>query len=137
MLKGGSIDAAVTVEPFLDGIVQRKIGEIVPGFSKEMPNGFATVTYAATRQWAASHGAAIKAFRDSIAEAIAFADSHRAEAYADLGKYFKVPAPVLQATPWPHLVSDVTVAQMKFWSDTMTAQHMLQKPVVLPSLLAR
>ncbi len=137
VLKGGSIDAAVTVEPFIHGIVQSKIGEVVPGFSKEMPNGFATVTYAATRKWVAGHGAAVKAFRDSIEEAIAFADSHREEAYADLGKYFKVPPPVLKATPWPHLVSNVTVAQMKFWSDTMTAQHMLQKPVLLSSLLAK
>ena len=37
-----------------------------------------------------------------------FAEANRSEAYADLGKYFKVPPPVLQATPWPLLASDMT-----------------------------
>jgi NitT/TauT family transport system substrate-binding protein len=137
VLQGGSIDAAVTAEPFVTRIVQSKIGEVVPGFSGDMPNGFATVTYVATRQWATTHGAALKAFRDAIADAVAFANSNRAEAYADLGKYFKVPDPVLKATPWPNLVNGVTDSQLRFWSDTMTAQDMLKKPVVLSSLLAR
>jgi len=137
VLQGGSIDAAVTAEPFVSRIVQSKIGEAVPGFSSDMPNGFATVTYAATREWAVANGAALKAFRAAIADAVAFADSHRDDAYTDLGKYFKVPPPVLKATPWPRLVADVTDAQMRFWSDTMRAQDMLKKPVVLSSLLAK
>ncbi len=137
VLQGGSIDAAVTAEPFVARIVQTKVGEIVPGFSSAMPNGFATVTYVATRQWATSNGAAVKAFRDAIADAVAFANSHRDEAYADLGKYFKVPEPVLKATPWPQLVANVSDAHMRFWSETMTAQDMLKKPVVLSSLLAK
>ena len=137
VLQGGSIDAAVTAEPFVTRIVQTKIGEVVPGFSTDMPNGFATVSYVATRQWATSNGPALKAFRDAIAEAVAFANSNREQAYADLGKYFKVPEPVLKATPWPALASNVTDAQMRFWSDTMAAQDMLKKPVVLSSLLAK
>ena len=137
VLQGGSIDAAVTAEPFVTRIVQGKIGEAVPGFSSDMPNGFATVTYATTRQWAVTHGAALQAFRAAIADAVAFANSNRAEAYADLGKYFKVPEPILKSTPWPNLVADVTDAQLRFWSDAMTAQDMLKKPVVLSSLLAR
>jgi NitT/TauT family transport system substrate-binding protein len=137
VLQGGSIDAAVTAEPFVTRIVQTKIGEVVPGFSTDMPNGFATVSYVATRQWATSNGPALKAFRESIAEAVAFANSNREQAYADLGKYFKVPEPVLKATPWPALASTVTDAQMRFWSDTMATQDMLKKPVVLSSLLAK
>jgi NitT/TauT family transport system substrate-binding protein len=137
VLQGGSIDAAVTVEPFVTRIVQTKIGETIPGFSTDMPSGFATVTYVATRKWATGNAPALKAFRDAIAEAITFANSNREQAYADLGKYFKVPEPVLKATPWPVLVADITDAQMRFWSDTMVTQDMLKKPVVLSSLLAK
>jgi len=137
VLQGGSIDAAVTAEPFVTRIVQTKIGEVVPGFSSDMPSGFATVSYIATRKWATSNGPALKAFRDAIAEAVAFANGNREQAYADLGKYFKVPEPVLKATPWPALVSNITDEQMRFWSDTMATQDMLKKPVMLSSLLAK
>jgi NitT/TauT family transport system substrate-binding protein len=137
VLQGGSIDAAVTAEPFVARIVQSKAGELVPGFSGAMPNGFATVSYVATRQWTTANGAAVKAFRSAIADAVAFANSNRDDAYADLGKYFKVPEPVLRATPWPQLVSTVSDAHMRFWSDTMSAQDMLKKPVMLSSLIAK
>jgi len=137
VLQGGSIDAAVTAEPFVTRIVQAKIGEVVPGFSSDMPSGFATVSYIATRKWATSNGPALKAFRDAITEAVAFANGNREQAYADLGKYFKVPEPVLKATPWPALVSNITDEQMRFWSDTMATQDMLKKPVMLSSLLAK
>lgn len=137
VLQGGSIDAAVTGEPFVGRIVQSKVGELVPGFSAEMPNGFATVSYVATRQWATTNAAAVQGFRAAIAEAIAFANSNRDQAYADLGKYFKVPEPVLKATPWPNLVATVNDAQLRFWVETMGDQKMLKRPVMLSSLMAR
>jgi NitT/TauT family transport system substrate-binding protein len=137
VLKGGSVDAVVTGEPFVGRIVQAQIGTVVPGFSSDMPSGFATVVYAATRSWATGHSAELKAFREALAEAIQFADAHPEEAYADLGKYFKVPPPVLKATPWPKLVVDPTEAQMSFWTDTMRAQGMLKKAPVVSALLFR
>ena len=56
----------MTAEPFVARIVQSKVGEVVPGFSGAMPNGFATVSYVATRQWATANGAAVKAFRSRV-----------------------------------------------------------------------
>ena len=135
VLKGGSVDAVVTGEPFVGRIVQSQIGTVVPGFSSDMPSGFATVVYTATRAWATSHGAEVKAFREALAEAIQFAQAHPEDAYADLGKYFKVPPPVLKATPWPQLVVELSDAQMRFWTDTMRAQDMLKKPPMVSALL--
>lgn len=137
VLQGGTIDAAVTAEPFIGRIVQSKAGELVPGFATELPNGFATVSYAATREWAKANPAALKAFREAIAEAVAFATANREQAYADLGKYFKVPEPVLRATPWPQLTATVADTQLSFWSDTMLAQEMLKKPAALSTVIAK
>jgi NitT/TauT family transport system substrate-binding protein len=137
VLKGGSVDAAVTGEPFVGRIVQTQVGTIVPGFSSDTPSGFATVMYTATRKWATNNGAELKAFREALAEAISFADSNRDDAYADLGKYFKVPPPVLKATPWPQLVVGINDAQMRFWVDTMRDQEMLRKPPMISALLFR
>jgi NitT/TauT family transport system substrate-binding protein len=137
VLKGGSIDAAVTGEPFIGRIVQTQAGVVLPGFAGDLPSGFSTVLYTATRAWATAHGAEVAAFRDALSEAIAFADSHRDEAYAELGKYFKVPPPVLKATPWPNLGIALGDPQMRFWSDTMRNQDMLKKPPMVSSLIVR
>lgn len=137
VLKGGSIDAAVTGEPFVASIVANKIGAIVPGFSSHLPSGFATVVYTATREWATKNAAQVKAFRDALAEAVEFSNKNRDDAYADLGKYFKVPPPALRATPWPNLVAEVTEPQLRFWVDTMQAQAMLKAAPKAASLIAK
>lgn len=137
VLRGGSVDAVVTAEPFIGRMRASGIGAPLPGFASEMPNGFSTVVYTATRQWAASHGPAIQAFRAALGDAIAFAEANRSEAYADLGKYFKVPPPVLQATPWPLLASDMTDSHLRFWVDTMRTQDMLRKQPALGSLILK
>lgn len=137
VLKGGSVDAAVTGEPFIGRIKGSGIGDVIPGFDDEMPGGFSTVVYTATRSWATANAPALKAFREAIADAVAFANQNRAGAYADLGKYFKVPPPVLNATPWPQLTSDMTETHLRFWVDTMGQQAMLKKPPVVGALIAR
>jgi NitT/TauT family transport system substrate-binding protein len=137
VLKGGSVDAAVTGEPFVGRIKGSGIGDVVPGFANEMPAGFSTVVYTATRQWATANSAALTGFRAAIGDAVAFANQNRAGAYADLGKYFKVPPPVLAATPWPQLTSDMTDAHLRFWVETMRDQAMLKKQPMVGSLIAR
>jgi NitT/TauT family transport system substrate-binding protein len=137
VLKGGSIDAAVTGEPFVARIVQTQVGAVVAGFSTDTPSGFATVVYTATSQWAAANAAQVKAFRDALTEAVAFANSHRDEAYAELGKYFKVPPPVLKATPWPNLGVELSEPSMRFWIATMQAQDMLRRQPDLTPLILR
>lgn len=137
VLKGGSVDAAVTAGPFVGRIRNTGAGKALPSFAAEIPAGFAGVVYVATRQWATANGAALKAFRDGIAEAIQFAQANKAAAYADLGKYFKVPPPVLNATPWPNLVSDIKDEHLRFWVETMSEQAMLKKQPMLGSLIAR
>ncbi|MCJ0761601.1 ABC transporter substrate-binding protein [Variovorax terrae] len=137
VLRGGGVDAVVTAEPFIGRMRAGGIGVPLQGFAPEMPNGFSTVVYTATRKWASSNGPAIQAFRHALADAVAYAQANRSEAYADLGKYFKVPPPVLQATPWPLLASDMTDGHLRFWVDTMREQDMLKKRPTVGSLIAK
>lgn len=137
VLRGGSVDAVVTAEPFITRMRSGGIGVPLQGFAASMPNGFSTTVYTATRKWATSNGPAVHAFREALAEAVAFATNNRNEAYADLGKYFKVPQPVLQATPWPQLASDIKESHVGFWVNTMREQDMLKKQPALASLIAK
>ena len=137
VLKGGSVDVVATAEPFVNRIVQSNIGTAVPGFSTDLKSGFSSVLYVATRKWATSNGAAVKAFREAIAEAIAFGNANKDKGYDDIGKYFKVPPPVLRATPWPNWVATVDDSQLRFWVDTMREQDMLKKQPVLSSTILK
>jgi len=137
VLKGGSVDAVATAEPFVTRIVQAQIGSAVPGFANDLPNGFATVLYISSRQWATTHGAAVQAFRAAIDEAIVWANANKTQAYADIGKYFKVPPPVLQATPWPNWVAALNDQQLRPWVDLMNNQSLLKKQPVLGSTILK
>ena len=137
VMKGGTIDAAVTGEPFVGRMVATQGASIVPGFSTDLSSGFSTVMYATTRTWAAANTTQLTAFRAAIAEAITFANGNRDQAYDDLGKYFKVPPPALRATPWPILSADLSEPQMSFWVDAMSKQQMLKKIPSPASLVVR
>lgn len=137
VLRGGGVDAVVTTEPFITRMRSGGVGVPLQGFADSMPNGFSTTVYTATRKWVSSNGPAVQAFREALAESVAFATANRSEAYADLGKYFKVPQAVLQATPWPQIASDIKESHVGFWIDTMQEQGMLKKKPALASLIVK
>lgn len=135
VLKGGTVDAVAIVEPFMGRIVQGRIGTAVPAFSNDLASGFTSVFYIATRKWAAAHPEQVKAFREALQEAVSFGNANREKAYADIGKYFKVPPEVLRATPWPNWSVTLRDENLGFWLDTMRAQEMLKKPPTLSSVI--
>ena len=133
VLKGGSVDVVATAEPFVSRIVDAKIGSAVPAFSSDLANGFSTVLYVSTRKWASENPRAVQAFRAAMSEAVAFGNANKDKGYEDIGKYFKVPAPILRATPWPAWDVKLQDAHLRFWVDTMQSQAMLRKPPMLGS----
>lgn len=135
VLKGGSVDVVATAEPFVGRIVQGGIGAAVPAFSNDLANDFSTVLYVSTRQWAVANPQAVKAFREAVQEAIAFGNANKDKGYEDIGKYFKVPAPVLRATPWPNWVATLKDDHLRYWVDTMRSQDMLKKQPMLGSAI--
>jgi len=137
VLKGGSVDVVATAEPFVTRMVQAQIGSAVPAYASELPDGFSSVLYISTRQWATTHGPAVQAFRAAIGEAIVWAKANKTQAYADIGKYFKVPPPVLQATPWPNWVAELNDQHLRTWVDMMNNQSLLKKQTLLGSIILK
>lgn len=133
VLKGGSVDVVATAEPFVGRIVESKIGTAVPAFSGDLADGFSSVLYVATRKWATENPRAIQAFRAAMQEAVAFGNANKDKGYEDIGKYFKVPPPILRATPWPNWDVKLQDAHLRFWVDTMQSQAMLKRAPMLGS----
>ena len=133
LLRGGTVDAVVSAEPFMSRIVDSGVGYIASYYTTFLPDNQQKMVYEATRAWVERNPAAVKAFRESLAEASAFAQApanDRAVRTA-LGKYIKLPPPVLAkirlAPPQPVLAAKDLV----FWIEMMQEQDMLRsKPDV-------
>jgi NitT/TauT family transport system substrate-binding protein len=126
VLKGGTIDAAVVADPFMSRIAQSGVGTVLVNLSKELPDGFAVLLYASTREWANKNHIALDNFRKAIAEAVSFAEKNPQLMRTDIGKYVKVPPPVLATLPMPRLAADISPERLNFWIGAMQQQGMFK-----------
>jgi NitT/TauT family transport system substrate-binding protein len=95
----------------------------------------ASFFYSSTRDWATKHADAAKAFREAIAEGVAFAGANLDVARADFGKHVKLPPPVLATIVFTGLNAEPTVPSLAVWIDTMNEQKMLKTKVTAQNLI--
>ena len=72
LLRGGSLDAVVTADPFMSRITESGAGYVASYYSTFLGEGNHTIYHAAKREWVQKNPAAAKAFRESVQEAAAF-----------------------------------------------------------------
>lgn len=135
LLKGKTIDAGVSANPFMQRVVKTGNASVLAYFPASLPTDTSGVFYGATRKWADANPDAVKAFKAAIAEAVEFVKKNPEAARADLGKYIKLPAPVLASIPTPRLKADVTEAQIQFWIDTLYEMQMIRAKPVAATLI--
>ena len=138
MLRAGTVDAVVSADPFMSRIVDSGVGYIASYYTTFLPDRQQKLLYVATSEWVAQHPGVPKAFRDALAEAAAFMKKpeNDAEVRAIIGKYIKLPPPVLAkialAAPEPVLTSK----DLEFWVGLMNDQGMLKSKIDVKRLLA-
>lgn len=127
MLRSGTVDAVVTVDPFYSRILDQKTGYLVDNYTSVLPDGTIASVYAATGKWAAEHTDAVKALQGALAEAAAFSkdDAHAATVQASIARYTKLPVAVVSALPIPNLVAQIKPSDLNFWIDVMKERGML------------
>jgi NitT/TauT family transport system substrate-binding protein len=128
VLRGGSLDAVVTADPFMARIISSGVGYVASYYTTFLPEGLPTIVYAARRDWAQKNAAGAKAFREAIVEASAFINKpgNGAKVRESIGRYIKLPAEVLatiQISPPGPIVS---AKSLGWWADTMIDQKMLR-----------
>ena len=136
ILKSGAVDAVVAAEPFMGRMVQAGTGAVVAHLAADLPEGMINLLYASTREWATRNPTTIRAFREALADAVTLIARDPEAARADIGKYIKVPAPVLAALPMPRFDTSISAAGLRFWNDTMRQQDMLRTSLDLAGLVA-
>jgi NitT/TauT family transport system substrate-binding protein len=127
MLRAGTVDAVVSVDPFYSRIVDSKVGYLVDSYTSVLPDGTIASVYATTAKWAGDHADAVKAFQGALAEAAAFSkdDAHAAAVQASIARYTKLPVAVVSALPIPNLVAQIKPSDLNFWIGVMKERGML------------
>lgn len=137
LLRGGSIDAVVTADPFMSRITDSGAGYVASYYSTFLAEGNHTIVHAAKREWAQKNPAAAKAFRESVQEAAGFMQQAKNSdaVRAAIGKYIKLPPEVIakmQISPPGPLVSE---KQLNYWVTMMKDQEMLKSELKVSTLL--
>ena len=138
LLRGGSVDAVVSADPFMSRITESGAGYVASYYSTFLPENNQTIVHAAKREWVAKNPGAARAFREALVEAAAFMQQPRndAKVRASIGKYTRLPADVLakiQVSPPGPVVSE---KQLAYWSGLMKDQGMLRSDIDVAKLLA-
>lgn len=139
LLRGGSIDAVVTADPFMARITDSGVGYVASFYSTFLPDGNPTIVYASTRAWAKANAGAAKAFREAIVEGANFMKDPKNDAAvrAAIGKFIKLPPEVLakaQISPPGPIVSE---KQLAYWVGLMKEQDMLKGSPDLATLIVK
>jgi NitT/TauT family transport system substrate-binding protein len=139
LLRGGSVDAVITADPYMSRIVESGAGYVASYYTTFLPEGHHTIVHAARRDWVQKHPEAARGFREAIQEASAFMQQPKndAQVRAGIGKYIKLPPEVLakaQISPPGPLVSE---KQLAYWVGVMKEQGMLRRPIEVSTLIAR
>lgn len=131
ILKAGTIDAVVTAEPIMGRMVAAGTGTVVARYLDDLPEDKPAIMYGATREWAAKNPAAVKGFREAIAEGIAFMKANDEKTREHIGKYIKLPPEIIKTMLISYPSSTLTADQLAWWVDVMNKQEMLKgKPDV-------
>jgi NitT/TauT family transport system substrate-binding protein len=126
VLKKGSVDAVVGLEPFNSRIVKAGTGHISTDFLKGFPDGMAIVFYAATRSWAEAHRDVVNGFRQAMQEGLDFMKAHPDKMREDTAKFLKLPPDVLAHIEVPDLRNDIEPANLAEWIKIMKSQDLLK-----------
>ena len=117
MMKGGQVDAALLVEPFLKRSIDTKVGDFVAYHPTEVMNGRMEVFYTMSKKFIDENPKAIGAFKDAIREGHDWIAKNTDAARLTQITYLKLPEAVAKSIPLPTFQAEVTVADVQAWID--------------------
>lgn len=124
VLGAGMLDAVYAIEPYYNRVAE--VGYPIGDPDATLPKETLTSVYAATREWADSHQPTIKAFRDSLTDAITFIASNEAVARQALVKYTKQRPDIIASATLPVLEVYVRPQQVQFFIDLARDQGLIK-----------
>lgn len=137
LLRGGSVDAVVSADPFMSRITDGGAGYVASYYSTFLSEGNPTIIHTAKREWVEKNAAAARDFREAVVEGAAFMVKpvNNDRVRAAIGKYIKLPPEVLTKTQISPPGPVVTEKQLAYWVALMKDQEMLRTDPVIARLI--
>jgi NitT/TauT family transport system substrate-binding protein len=135
VLKAGTVDAVVTLEPATSRIINAGTGFALQAY--KTPEGVVNTFYSSTRDWAMKNPVAVKALHAALAEGAQFAVSNPDKARIHVAKYTRLPLDIVNTLTLPHMDPTISESQLAWWLDVMKKQNMLQSNIDLSKLIQR
>lgn len=136
VMKAGNVDAVLIPDPFKAAILAAGTGEVLSFYIGEIGDDISSIVNGSTRAWAQSHPPEVAAFREAIAEAVAFGTANPDKALAIVGRTLKLKPEVVATTQLAPLSSRLTPADIQWWLDTMGEQNRLRTKLDPARLIA-
>jgi NitT/TauT family transport system substrate-binding protein len=130
LLAGGTLDAAIAIEPFRSRILADKTGYRVVDHATEVQDNMLAAFWMAKGDWARSNPQAVRAYREAYDEAVAYCLKNPEEARALQVKYLGVPSPVV-----PSYSTTISPADLELFEQAGRQVGMLRKPVDVKKLV--
>jgi NitT/TauT family transport system substrate-binding protein len=137
VLRQGTVDAVVSVEPFIGRMVSADVGTATDAFVRDFPKGMPVAVYAADRAWANQHLAELRNFRVALRQATEFLAAHPEQARTDTLKYLKMPPQALAAAHLPDISVDLSPDGIKEWIKILRGQKLLNTELDANHILLR
>jgi NitT/TauT family transport system substrate-binding protein len=131
VLRGGTVDAVVVMEPVRSRIIASGVGENAANFYTDVnPNSISTF-WAATGAWAKEHPDGVKAYRAALAEAIDYIKKNPDSARDIENKYLHFSSP-----RFPTYSLAIAPSDLQFYVDMARQMKMINNPVDPAKLIA-
>lgn len=139
LLRGGSVDAVVSADPFMSRITESGSGYVASYYSTFLEEGNPTIVHAAKREWVQKNPAAAKAFREAVQEGAVFMQNpkNNDKVRAAIGKYIKLPPEVIAKMQISPPGPVVTEKQLNYWVKLMKDQDMLRTEPKVAQLIVK
>jgi len=135
ILKSGSVDAVVAIQPFMSRIIGTKTGDLLSNFIRDMPAGMSITVFASKKAWAEKNQDAIKAYRAGFDEGSAYAHAHPDEARAIVANFLKLPPPAVASVAIPKFDSKLSDKNLAPWVSIMKSQGMIRGDVNIKNII--
>lgn len=135
MLKAGTIDAVLAIDPFTARIVGSGVGRVVGSFADNLPKQMPGLVYVATRSWAEAHRQAAQAARGAIVQGANYANANPDAARTMITNYTHVPAEVVAHMHLPLSTPELPPDAFAWMIEVMRRQDLLRSPIDQARLL--
>lgn len=126
VIRGGTLDAVLSVEPVTSRILQTGQAKVVTTMVKDLPDDLMIYVYATTAKFANDNPEVVKKFRAALTDASAFLAANPEKSREYISKYTKLSLELVKSVDLPRLQVESSPKRIIDWVDMMNEQKMLK-----------